>query len=223
MTEVKVKQGYLKGVEKDGYTVFMGVPYAAPPVGALRFCAPEECAPWEGVYHADRFGKTCWQEREEEGSFYDVEFYRNADYLTDFDEDCLYLNIWVPGNEGVLEKSVSAKDIPAGSFSAKKLPVALWIHGGAFSHGFGHEMEFDGAEYAKRGVILVTINYRVGVFGYLAHEWLSRESSYGISGNYGMLDQIAALKWVRENIGAFGGDAGNITIFGQSAGAISVQ
>ncbi len=223
MTEVKIKQGYLKGVEKDGYTVFMGVPYAAPPVGTLRFCAPEECAPWEGVYHADRFGKTCWQEREEKGSFYDVEFYRNADYLTDFDEDCLYLNIWVPGNEGVLEKSVSAKDIPAESFSAKKLPVALWIHGGAFNHGFGHEMEFEGAEYAKRGVILVTINYRVGVFGYLAHEWLSRESSYGISGNYGMLDQIAALKWVRENIGAFGGDAGNITIFGQSAGAISVQ
>ena len=98
----------------------MGVPYAVPPVGALRFCAPEECAPWEGVYHADRFGKTCWQEREEKGSFYDVEFYRNADYLTDFDEDCLYLNIWVPGNEGVLEKSVSAKDIPRREFFLRK-------------------------------------------------------------------------------------------------------
>ena len=206
MTEVKIKQGRLQGIEKDGYSVFMGVPYAAPPVGALRFCPPQEPEPWEGVYRAGHFGKTCWQEREEKDSFYDIEFYQNTGYLTDFDEDCLYLNIWVPGNA-----------------AQERLPVALWIHGGAFNHGFGHEMEFDGAEYAKRGVILVTINYRVGAFGYLAHEWLSRESAHGVSGNYGMLDQIAALKWVRENIGAFGGDAENITIFGQSAGAISVQ
>lgn len=211
MPEVKVKQGRLQGAEKDGYTVYMGVPYAEPPVGSLRFCAPVECSPWEGVRDACHFGKTCWQEREEKDSFYDIEFYRNADYLTDFDEDCLYLNIWVPGNAA-----------PEG-LMAEKLPVALWIHGGAFNHGFGHEMEFDGAEYVKRGVILVTINYRVGVFGYLAHEWLSRENSRSVSGNYGMLDQIAALKWVRENIGAFDGDAENITIFGQSAGAISVQ
>ena len=241
MTEVKIKQGCLQGIEKDGYTVFMGVPYAAPPVGALRFCPPQEPVPWEGVYHAGHFGKTCWQEREEKDSFYDIEFYQNVGYLTDFDEDCLYLNIWVPGNaaqeglsagnfsekslsaQGCSAKSFSAKGRPAESPSNKKFPVALWIHGGAFNHGFGHEMEFDGAEYAKRGVILVTINYRVGVFGYLAHEWLSRESAHGVSGNYGMLDQIAAMKWVRENIGAFGGDAENITIFGQSAGAISVQ
>ena len=98
MTEVKIKQGCLQGIEKDGYTVFMGVPYAALPVGALRFCPPQEPARWEGVYHAGHFGKTCWQEREEKDSFYDIEFYQNAGYLTDFDEDCLYLNIWVPGN-----------------------------------------------------------------------------------------------------------------------------
>lgn len=206
MTETTVKQGRIQGIKKNDYTVFMGVPYAAPPTGNLRFRAPQECKPWEGVYHADHFGKTCWQEREEKNSFYDIEFYSDTDYLTDFDEDCLYLNIWTPA-----------------SAPEEKLPVAFWIHGGAFNHGFGHEMEFDGEEYAKRGVILVTINYRVGVFGYLAHEWLSEENPQGISGNYGMLDQIAALRWVKENIGAFGGNGDNITIFGQSAGAISVQ
>lgn len=206
MTEVTVKQGRIQGVKKDGYSIFMGVPFATPPVGPLRFRAPQECAPWENTYHADHFGKTCWQKREEKGSFYDIEFYDNTEYLTDFDEDCLYLNIWSP--------AASAED---------KLPVAVWIHGGAFEHGFGHEMEFDGAEYAKRGVIMVSINYRVGVFGYLAHEWLSAEDPNGVSGNYGMLDQIAALKWVRENIAAFGGNPENITVFGQSAGAISVQ
>lgn len=206
MTEVTVKRGRLQGVEKDGYEVFLGIPYAAPPTGERRFRAPQECVPWEGVKHADHFEKTCWQTREEKGSFYDIEFYDKGNFLTDFDEDCLYLNIWRPA-----------------SSADEKLPVALWIHGGAFDHGFGHEMEFDGVEYAKRGIILVTINYRVGVFGYLAHEWLSKENPYGISGNYGMLDQIAALKWVKENIAAFGGDPENITIFGQSAGAMSVQ
>ena len=206
MTEVLVKQGRLQGVEKDGCLVFKGVPYASPPVGRLRFRAPQECMPWDGVYYADHFGKTCWQKKQEANSFYDIEFYRNTEYHTDFDEDCLYLNIWAPTE----------------SFG-KKRPVAVWIHGGAFDHGSGHEMEFDGAEYAKRGVILVSINYRVGVFGYLAHRWLSEENSDGVSGNYGMMDQIAALKWVRENIAAFGGDAENITIFGQSAGAMSVQ
>ncbi len=206
MTETTVRQGRVRGVGKEGYTVFMGIPYAAPPVGDLRFCAPKEAACWEGVYDADHFGKTCWQKREDKGSFYEREFYHVPAYQTGMDEDCLYLNIWTP-----------AKTIE------ERLPVAFWVHGGAFDHGTGHEMEFDGAGYAKRGVILVSINYRVGVLGFLAHPWLSAEDKDGVSGNYGILDQIAALKWVRENIGAFGGDAHNITVFGQSAGAMSVQ
>ena len=206
ITETKTKYGQVHGVQKDGYTVFRGVPYAKPPVGEKRFCPPEEPACWEGVYKADHFGCVCPQTEHEPDSFYGKEFYLDPEFGMKQSEDCLYLNIWTPANT-----------------VDEKLPVAFWIHGGAFMHGFSHESEFDGAAYCERGVILVAINYRLGAFGFLAHPWLSEESGAGRSGNYAILDQIAALKWVKENIAAFGGDPENITVFGQSAGCMSVQ
>jgi len=210
MREAAVIQGRISGVEKDGYTLFSGIPYAQPPVGDLRWRAPREPSSWEGVYHADTWPCRSMQETGRPDSFYDKEFYDEPEYQTAVSEDSLYLNIWTPAEK-----------------AGEKLPVAFWIHGGAFMGGFGHEKEFDGAAYCKRGVILVTINYRLGPIGFLAHPWLSRESEAeglpAVSGNYGILDQIAALKWVRENIAAFGGDPDNITVFGQSAGCMSVQ
>lgn len=204
--EVKTQLGVVRGVAEEGYTVFKGIPYAKPPVGELRFRPPQPAQAWEGVLEANRFGNICWQDKQPKGSFYEKEFYADSQYMTPMSDDCLYLNVWTPaGNTG------------------EKLPVAVWIHGGAFLHGFGHEMEFDGAAYCARNVILVTINYRVGVFGFLAHPELTAESEHHSSGNYGCLDQIMALCWVRNNIAAFGGDPENITIFGQSAGAMSVQ
>jgi carboxylesterase type B len=137
--------------------------------------------------------------------FYSKEFYSNPEFMPECSEDGLYLNIWTP-----------AKD------SSEKLPVAIWIHGGGFLGGFGSEMEFGGEAFCNQNVILVTINYRLNLFGFLAHEWLCEENDKGVSGNYGILDQIMALQWVNENIEGFGGDPENITIFGQSAGAISV-
>lgn len=211
MRETKIRQGRIAGVELDGYTLFRGVPYAKPPVGELRWRAPQEPENWEGVYRADSW--PCRSMQESGGGptgFFDKEFYDAPEYLTAVSEDSLYLNIWTPAKG-----------------AGEKLPVAFWIHGGAFMGGFGHEKEFDGAAYCKRGVILVTISYRLGPIGFLAHPWLSeeREKAGGaaVSGNYGILDQIAALKWVRENIEAFGGDPDNITVFGQSAGCMSVQ
>lgn len=204
--QIRVKQGLLEGEETLTYAVYKGIPYARPPVGALRFRAPQRPEDWEGVRDATTFSHRAWQMPQK--GFYAKEFYSNPDFMPEMDEDCLYLNIWTP-----LEKSKN----PSG------YPVAFWIHGGAFINGFGSEMEFDGAEYAKRGVILVTINYRLGAFGFLALPELAAEDDHLSTGNYGILDQIAALKWVHENIGAFGGNPENITIFGQSAGAMSVQ
>lgn len=210
MKETTVKQGQIIGVEKDGYVLFSGVPYAQPPVGELRWRAPREPKPWEGVYHADTWPCRSMQETNRPDPFYDKEFYDKPEYQTAVSEDSLYLNIWTPAKE-----------------AGEKLPVAFWIHGGAFMGGFGHEKEFDGEAYCKQGVILVAINYRLGPIGFLAHPWLSEENKKdggpAVSGNYGILDQIAALKWVRENIAAFGGDPNNITVFGQSAGCMSVQ
>lgn len=138
--------------------------------------------------------------------FYIKEFYSNPEFMPECSEDGLYLNIWTPAKN-----------------PSEKLPVAIWIHGGGFLGGFGSEMEFDGEAFCNQNVILVTINYRLNLFGFLAHEWLCEENDKGVSGNYGILDQIMALQWVYENIEGFGGDPENITIFGQSAGAISVQ
>lgn len=210
MNQVKTKQGIVKGLRKNAYSLFLGIPYAKPPVGDLRWCAPQEMDSWEGIYHADCYPNRSVQETGVAKGFFDKEFDHEPERLTPPSEDSLYLNIWTPAKT-----------------AGQKLPVAFWIHGGAYLGGFGHEKEFDGEAYCKQGVILVTINYRLGPLGFMAHPWLSEENEIKgapkISGNYGTLDQIAALKWVHENIEAFGGDPENITVFGQSAGCMSVQ
>ena len=206
----KIGGGYIQGVESaaKGVTVFKGIPYAAPPVGDLRWREPQPAAPWVGVKVADTFGPIPWQKDLSGMDLYGKEFY--SDGMPGMSEDCLYLNIWAP---------TSSLNNPGG-----KLPVAIWIHGGAFDHGFSNEITFDGDEWASRGVILVTINYREGIFGFFGHEDIAKEEgAEGRSGNYGIYDQLAALDWVRANISAFGGDPDNITLFGQSAGARSVQ
>jgi len=200
---VKTKYGELDGIDTQDAYVYLGVPYAAPPVGELRWKAPESVDFWEGVKKADHFSPRCPQLSMPEGTFYHKEFYSDPRFMPDASEDCLYLNIWVP-------RHVDGK-----------APVAVWFHGGAFSIGFNSEMEFDGNAYARRGIILVTVNYRLGLLGFFAHPALTERD--GHSGNYGLLDQIAAIDWVRGNIEAFGGDPGNITIFGQSAGGMSVR
>jgi para-nitrobenzyl esterase len=200
-----VEGGQLEGVvETEGVSLYKGIPYAAPPVGELRWKQPQPVKPWQGVRRCDKFGAASLQGGQAEGSFYWKEFYQDGD--PEMSEDCLYLNVWTP---------VAGTDA--------KLPVMFWIHGGAFQNGFGHEIEFSGDAYAKRGVVLVTINYRLGMCGFLAHPLLTAENGGKGSGNYGLFDQLAALKWVKKNIAAFGGDPDNVTVFGQSAGAGSVQ
>jgi para-nitrobenzyl esterase len=202
---VSTKYGKISGVREGDAVIYKGIPYAKPPVGGLRFRPPQEPESWEGVLAADKWPNKCMQPGQQPGSFYEKEFYTDPAYMPPSSEDCLYLNVWTPAER-----------------RNEKLPVAFWIHGGAFMNGFGSEIEFDGQEYARRGVILVTINYRCGIFGFFSCRELSEEQG-GISGNYGILDQIAALRWVYDNITSFGGDPDNITVFGQSAGAISVQ
>ncbi len=209
MTEriITVEQGALAGEVKGNCMIFKGVPYAKPPVNELRFKSPRPAEKWEGVRPAKEDPKICPQLPLTEG-FYGREFYTDLNYpIPEQSEDCLYLNIWAPS-----EKPRN------GGF-----PVALWIHGGAFDHGFSTEMEFDGKAFVNRDCILVTVNYRVGIFGFLALRDLRTEDLNQSVGNYGILDQIAALKWVRKNIHHFGGDPERITVFGQSAGACSVQ
>ena len=201
-----VEGGQIQGVPTGtaGVTVYRGIPFAAPPVGALRWKEPQPVIPWEGVKLADQWGAPAWQAKHSGGG-YTPEFFFDGD--PDFSEDCLYLNVWTPA---------------AGKTGAK-LPVTLWIHGGGYTAGWSFEPEMDGEEWAAHGGVLVSCNYRLGILGFLAHPALSAESPHGVSGNYGMLDQIAALKWVKRNIEAFGGDPDRITIMGQSAGAMSVQ
>lgn len=208
--QIKTKYGIVEGIAQNECIVFKGIPYAKPPVGDLRWKPPKEPECWKQVYSADRFSNRCEQRAMTRNNpmeaMFIKEFYDNPDYLPDMSEDCLYLNIWIPRER-----------------NQEHLPVAFWIHGGAFSGGYGSEMEFDGEEYCKRGIIFVTINYRLGLYGFLTHPWLAAENEKGISGNYGILDQLAALKWVYENIGQFGGDEKQITVFGQSAGSMSTQ
>lgn len=205
--QVKVEEGTLRGEIINSCVVYKGIPYAKPPVGDLRFKAPQPAEHWLGVRDATSFGNRCPQQGSH-SEFYNREFHSNLEYPDPLqDEDCLYLNVWAP-----------EKKSTTGGY-----PVAIWIHGGAFDHGYGSEMEFDGTAYASRDVVLVTINYRVGIFGFLALEELRREDRNNSVGNYGILDQIAALKWVRKNIDAFGGNPAKITVFGQSAGSISTQ
>ena len=202
-----VSGGQIQGVLTDSsqVLVYKGIPYAATPAGDLRWQAPQPVPAWKGVKVCDVFGPTAWQPGNAPGTFYGDEFYWEG--TPEQSEDCLYLNVWAP-----------AKTV--GKTSAK-LPVAMWIHGGAYLNGYGYEVTMDGDAWARRGVILVTINYRLGIFGFLSHPELTAEQ--GQSGNYGTMDQIAALQWVHDNIAQFGGDPENITVFGQSAGAMSVK
>ena len=203
---LEIEGGKIQGVETSvkGVYVYKGIPFAAPPVGDLRWKEPQPVIPWDGVKVADTFGPGAMQAKHDSSNPWTSEFYWED---PEFSEDCLYLNVYTkaPGKP------------------EKKLPVAMWIHGGAYTGGWGYEPEFDGKVWGEKGVVLVTINYRLGVFGFMTHPLLNEESPHGVSGNYGILDQIAALKWVHNNIAAFGGDPDNITILGQSAGAGSVK
>jgi para-nitrobenzyl esterase len=196
--------GALRGVKKQDYSVFRGIPYADAPLGVFRWCKPHPPLAWKGLRQAAAFAPRCIQAGQEDGSLYQKEFFNDEDFLPPMSEDCLYLNIWTP----------------AGS-ETDKLPVAFWIHGGAFMQGFNSEIEFDGEAFARQGVILVTVSYRLGALGFLTHPLLWDQD--GLSGNYALYDLIAALDWVRTNIGAFGGNKDNITVFGQSAGAMAAQ
>lgn len=209
-TQICTNKGVVQGVQEDGYVLFKGIPYAKPPIGDLRWKRPEETESWDGVYMADTWPPMCMQilpspDNPMMGPYH-AEFYSNPEFMPPMSEDCLYLNIWMPDYK-----------------EGEKLPVAFWIHGGGFGGGFSSEVEFDGEAYAKRGVMLVSVAYRTNIFGFFAHPWLDKENEEGISGNYGIYDQLMALNWVYENIEAFGGDKNNITIFGQSAGAMSTQ
>lgn len=190
---VGVGSGPVRGVmDEDGVRAFLGIPYAAPPVGKLRWQPPREVAPWAETRTGDAFGPACPQPRQRADGQYS--------------EDCLFVNVWTPARP-----------------SETKLPVMVWIHGGAFNFGSASQPEYHGKNLSMKGVVVVTLNYRLGPLGFFAHPLLDGESERHTSGNYGLLDQIAALQWVQKNIAAFGGDPGNVTIFGQSAGSRSVS
>lgn len=194
---VSTASGQIEGSRQDELIIFRGIPYAQPPVGALRWQEPQPVKPWKGVRKADHFGPRAPQR----ATYRDMVSRSEKE-----DEDCLYLNIWTPN-------------------SSRKagLPVLVYFHGGGLSSGDGSELRYDGAAMAKKGIVVVTVNYRLGIFGFFAHPELSKASAHHSSGNYGFLDQRAALQWVRQNIAAFGGDPGKVTIAGQSAGSISVS
>jgi len=194
----KTINGIVEGVvSPDGKVrTFKGIPYAAPPIGSLRWKAPQPVKPWTGVLKTFDFQKRAMQ-----GRIYDDMIFRDEGP----GEDCLYLNIWMP------------------EIHQEKLPVMVWIHGGGFMAGSSSEPRQDGGNISKKGVLVVSLNYRLGVFGFFAHPELTKESEHNSSGNYGLLDQVAALQWVHDNISAFGGDPDNVTIFGESAGSYSVS
>jgi para-nitrobenzyl esterase len=199
---VHIDSGVIEGVPAltANVMVYEGIPFAAPPVGNLRWKAPQPVAPWPAVRNADRYGPACMQYYMEANSTANF-----GDYETK-SEDCLYLNVWTPAKT-----------------AADKLPVLVWIHGGGFRVGSATERLHHGDNLAAKGVVAVTLNYRLGIFGFFAHPELSSESGHHASGNYGLMDQIAALQWVKRNIAAFGGDPGRVTIFGESAGAGAVS
>jgi para-nitrobenzyl esterase len=203
---VATGQGLLEGTSEDGLTVYRGIPFAAPPVGELRWKAPQPPAKREGILHADKFGDMCIQGGGRPGG----DDPTSAKPRKGVSEDCLYLNVWTPAK--------SDRD---------RLPVMVWIYGGGFGAGATSTPLYSGEQLAKKGVVVVSIAYRVNVFGFLAHPELSAESPQGVfhraSGNYGLLDQIAGLQWVQDNIAAFGGDPKRVTIFGESAGGMAVS
>ncbi len=194
---VNAPAGSVQGTAAGGVHVFKGIPYARPPVGELRWKPPLPMPKWKGTRDATKFGAVCVQPKGKPDSIY----YWN---LPATSEDCLSLNVWTPAN-------------------VRKAPVFFWIHGGALSGGSGSDSLYDGTRLAERGIVVVSINYRMGPLGFLVHPALSAESRRNISGNYGLLDQIEALNWVKRNITAFGGDPANVTIAGESAGALSVM
>ncbi|HMP91443.1 MAG TPA: carboxylesterase family protein [Phnomibacter sp.] len=188
---VKVEQGLVHGTTEHGLAVFKGIPFAAPPVGSLRWQAPQAAAPWQGIKQTVAFAPGPMQ---------------GGNPPSGKSEDCLYLNIWSPAQK-----------------ANEKLPVLVWIYGGGFAAGATSEKTYSGEHLAKKGVVLVSIAYRVGVLGFLAHPQLSAESKHKVSGNYGLLDMIAGLQWIQKNIAAFGGNPNRVTIFGESAGGIAVS
>ena len=194
---VSAPAGSVSGASAGTLQVFKGIPYALPPTGTRRWKPPLPMPKWKGTRPATQYGPACVQPKARSNSIY-------AWDLGALSEDCLTLNVWAPAKVG-------------------KAPVFVWIHGGALSTGSGGEPMYDGSRLAEHGLVVVTINYRMGILGFLAHPALSAESRRNVSGNYGLLDQIAALRWVKDNIAAFGGDAGNVTIAGESAGALSVM
>jgi para-nitrobenzyl esterase len=195
--QAQTGNGILEGINESGIKVFKGVPFAAPPVGNLRWAAPQPVQKWDGIRKADEFGPNPMQEN----VFGDMMFGTKK-----MSEDCLYLNIWTP-----------AKTMD------EKLPVFIYFNGGGLMAGSGSEPRYAGLSMARRGIVAITANYREGIFGFFAHPQLSKETSYKGSGNYGFLDQAAAIKWVKDNISAFGGDPDRITIMGESAGSMSVS
>ncbi|MEZ5041707.1 MAG: carboxylesterase family protein [Saprospiraceae bacterium] len=194
---VKTANGLLEGTYDAGIRVFKGVPFAKPPVGNLRWRAPQPAEDWEGVRKADKFGPRAMQRP----IFGDMNFHSDG-----MSEDCLYLNIWTPAEKG-----------------DEALPVLVYFYGGGLFTGDGSEPRYWGESMARNGIISITVNYRLNIFGFFAHPELSQEADYKASGNYGFLDQYAALLWVKENIAAFGGDPSKVTIAGESAGSVSVS
>lgn len=195
--EVTISNGTIQGVaETSGINSFKGIPFAQAPVGELRWKAPQPVKNWTGIFKADHFGNNGMQKP----VFGDMNF-----RAAQMSEDCLYLNVWTPAKTG-----------------KEKLPVLVYFYGGGFVAGDGSEARYDGEQMARKGIVSLTVNYRLGIFGFMAHPELTRESPDHASGNYGLLDQNAALKWVQENIAAFGGDPKRVTIAGESAGSISV-
>ena len=195
---VAIETGTLAGVADpaSGVFVFRGIPYAAPPVGENRWRAPAPAANWTGVRSAEQLGKNCVQDQ----VYSDI----NA-FAAGISEDCLYLNVWTQTTNATANR-----------------PVMVWIHGGGYTAGFGGEERHNGSRLAQKGAVVVTLNYRMGPFGFLAHPALAAESPVGASGNYAIMDQVAALTWVQHNIARFGGDPAKVTIFGESAGGSSV-
>lgn len=200
---VTTQNGKVEGYSKDNLRIFKGIPFAAPPIGNLRWKAPQPVKNWNGVKKCTSFSASPIQNTPQPFYCWTEEFIAKP---TPLNEDCLYLNIWTTAQA-----------------NTKKIPVFVWIYGGGLSSGSANCDIYDGEELAKKGVVFVSINYRVGVLGFMAHPELSKESGYGASGNYGFLDQIAALQWIQKNIAQFGGDPTNVTIAGQSAGAFSVN
>ena len=193
---VRIETGRLKGAIQDGVVSFKGIPFAAPPVGELRWRPPQPAAKWSGVRNATAYGHDCMQ----------LPFPSDAAPLgTTPAEDCLVLNVWEPQHR------------------SGKLPVMVWIYGGGFVNGGSSPAVYDGTQFAKRGLVFVSFNYRLGRFGFFAHPALTKESKDGLLGNYGYMDQIAALKWVQRNIAALGGDPHDVTVFGESAGGFAVH